>query len=314
MDYNEKTFSIMNQHRRMTVLAIFLLFLSACSSPLIQRPDAVGSLEINTIQHILGNEGTMQDGEYKITVPQNDLDVYVDDFHIIPPMGLGSWVAFAPATEGAVVMGDIVVREDEIGPVQQALIENGLTVTGLHNHFVREEPGVMYMHVGGEGTEETLALAVKAVFDRVTELRGGNPASASSQIVQNTIDTNEIAGILGHAGEMSRGVYKVTIGRPDVSLRAHGVPVTTFMGFNTWAAWQGTPERAAVAGDFAMLEGEVAPVIQTLIEHGIEVVAVHNHMVHEEPRIFFLHYWGVGPATELAHGLKAALERIGNSQ
>jgi hypothetical protein len=171
----------------------------------------------------------------------------------------------------------------------------------------------MYMHVGGEGTEEALARAVKAVFDRIAELRGGDPASAQSQTVPNTIDTNEIARILGHAGEMSRGVYKVTVGRPDVTLSAHRVPVTSFMGFNTWAAWQGTPERAAVAGDFAMLEDEVAPVIQTLVEHGIEVVAVHNHMVHEEPRIFFLHYWGVGPAPELARGLKAALNRIGSS-
>jgi hypothetical protein len=270
-------------------------------------------LDLETIQSILSHEGARQDGQYKITVPQNDLVVTVDGFHIVPPMGLGSWVAFAPAAEAVVVMGDVVVREDEIGPVQQVLMRNGLTVTGLHNHFVRDEPSVMYMHVGGEGTEEALARAVKAVFDRIAELRGGDPASAQSQTVPNTIDTNEIARILGHAGEMSRGVYKVTVGRPDVTLSAHRVPVTSFMGFNTWAAWQGTPERAAVAGDFAMLEDEVAPVIQTLVEHGIEVVAVHNHMVHEEPRIFFLHYWGVGPAPELARGLKAALNRIGSS-
>lgn len=313
MECNETTIPITRRHPHSTVLAVFLLLISACSSSSAQRPGAADSLDVETIRRILGDQGTAQDGEYKITVPQNDLDVSVDDFHIIAPMGLGSWAAFTPTTEGAVVKGDIVVREDEIGPVQQVLIENGLTVTGLHNHFVREEPSVMFMHVGGEGPEEVLALAVKAVFDRVAELRGGDPASAQSQMVPNTIDTNEIAGILGHAGEMSRGVYKVTVGRPDVSLRAHGVPVTTFMGFNTWAAWQGTPERAAVAGDFAMLEHEVAPVIQTLIEHGIEVVAVHNHMVHEEPRIFFLHYWGVGPATELAHGLRAALSRMGSS-
>jgi len=303
----------MGNHTYSSVLAVLMCLVSACSSPTPERAGAGNGLDLETIQSILSHEGARQDGQYKITVPQNDLVVTVDGFHIVPPMGLGSWVAFAPAAEAVVVMGDVVVREDEIGPVQQVLMRNGLTVTGLHNHFVRDEPSVMYMHVGGEGTEEALARAVKAVFDRIAELRGGDPASAQSQTVPNTIDTNEIARILGHAGEMSRGVYKVTVGRPDVTLSAHRVPVTSFMGFNTWAAWQGTPERAAVAGDFAMLEDEVAPVIQTLVEHGIEVVAVHNHMVHEEPRIFFLHYWGVGPAPELARGLKAALNRIGGS-
>lgn len=304
----------MRHHPYSTFISVLLLFLSGCSSPPLQRPGAGNSLDIETIQRILGDDGTTQNGEFKITVPQHDLDVRVDGFEIIPPMGLGSWAAFTPSPEGAVVMGDIVVREDEIGPLQQVLVENGLTVTGLHNHFVREEPSVMYMHVGGEGTEEALALAVKAVFDRVAELRGGDPAAAPSRAVPNTLDTNEIDEILGYAGAMNGSVYRITAGRPDVSLRAHGVPVTTFMGFNTWAAWQGTAEHAAVAGDFAMLEDEVAPVIQTLVEHGIEVVAVHNHMVHEEPRIVFLHYWGVGPATELANGLRAALDRLGSGR
>lgn len=272
---------------------------------------ASDTLNVRSIGQIIGREGTAQDGQYKITVPQNDLDASVDGFEIIPPMGMGSWVVFTPAAEGAVVMGDVVVLEDEIGPVQRVLLEHGFTVTGLHNHFVREEPRVMYMHVGATGSEEDLARGVKAVFDKVAELRGGDPAAAQAQTVRNTLDTDEIARILGHEGEMSRGVYKVTLGRPDVSLRAHGVPVTTFMGFNTWAAWQGTPERAAVAGDFAMLEDEVAPVIDALVENEIEVVAVHNHMVHEEPRIFFLHYWGVGPAEQLARGLKAALDQTG---
>lgn len=269
---------------------------------------ASDTLNVQLIKQIVGREGTAEGGQYKITVPQNDLGVNVDGFEIVPPMGMGSWIAFTPTAEGAMVMGDIVVREDEVGPVQRVVLEHGLTVTGLHNHFVREEPSVMYMHVSGTGSEEELARAVRAVFDEVAERRGGDPAAAQAQPVPNTLDTDEIARILGHEGAMSRGVYKVTIGRPDVSLRAHGVPVTTFMGFNTWAAWQGTPERAAVAGDFTMLEDEVAQVIEALVKNGIEVVAVHNHMVHEEPRIFFLHYWGVGQAGQLARGLKAALD------
>lgn len=272
------------------------------------------SLDIPAIERIVEIDGTESDGEYKITIPQNDLNVALDGFQIIPPMGVGSWAAFTPTEEGAMVMGDIVVKEDEIAPVERVLLEQGLTMTGLHNHFVREEPNVMYMHIGGMGPEEELAQGVKAVLDTVAALRGGDPAKAGARTVENTLDTKQIAQILEHEGTMSRGVYKVTIGRPDVELVSRGVPVSTFMGFNTWAAWQGKPEQAAVAGDFTMLEDEVAPVIRALVEHGIEVVALHNHMVHEEPPIYFLHYWGVGPAEKLARGLRAALDQTSTAE
>ncbi len=270
------------------------------------------SVDVGAIERVLGTEGEVQDGEFKVTVPQNDLNVMVDGFEIIPPMGMGSWAAFTPAADGAVIMGDVVVREDEVGPVQEVLLDHGLTVTGLHNHFVREAPSVMYMHIGGSGSEEELARGVKAVFDKVVELRGGDPGNAEARQVENTLDTNQIARLLGHEGEMNRGVYKVTIGREDVNLVSRGASVSTFMGFNTWAAWQGTSQNAAVAGDFAMLADEVAPVIEALVNRGIEVVAVHNHMVHEDPRIFFLHYWGTGPAEDLARGLRAALDATGS--
>jgi hypothetical protein len=223
-------------------------------------PQQGRKLNIQAIDKAVGIKGTEKDGEYKITVPQNDLDVTVDGFKIIPPMGLGSWAAFTPTADGAMLMGDIVVRENEIGPVQQVLVQNGLAMTALHKHFAREEPRVMYMHIGGMGSEEKLAQGVKAVLDKVAALRKGDPSKASAQSVQNTLDKQQIASILGQAGgEDSRGVYKVTIGRPDVKLQDHGAPVSTFMGFNTWAAWQGTPQKAAVAGDFTMLESEVAP-------------------------------------------------------
>jgi hypothetical protein len=268
-------------------------------------------LNVAAIDKITGIKGSEKDGEYKITVPQNDLQIMVDGFQIIPPMGLGSWAAFMPAAEGAMLMGDIVVKGEEIGPVQQVVINNGLTITGLHNHFVRDNPKVMYMHIGGMGSEEKLAQGVKAVFNKIAELRKTDPSKAAVKEVKNTLNTQQIASVLGQSGEMSRGVYKVTIGRPDVKLLEHGALVSSFMGFNTWAAWQGTPEKAAVAGDFAMLENEVESVIAALVKNGIEVVALHNHMVHEEPRIFFLHYWGVGPAEKLANGLKAALDQTG---
>src|SRR5215510_3477651 len=159
-----------------------------------------------------------------------------------------------------------------------------------------------------------MAQKAKAVLDKVAASRGHNPSASSVADVPYSIDTKKLDEIIGAKGEMSKGVYKYTIGRPDVSLKEHGVTVTTFLGFNTWAAFQGSPDHAAVAGDFTMLEDEVAPVIKALVENGIEIVAVHNHMVHEQPRIFFLHYWGVGNAEQLAKGLKAALNQTGKKQ
>jgi hypothetical protein len=240
----------------------------------------------------------------------------VDSFKIIPAMGLGTWVAFTPSQNGAMVMGDIIVTETDLKPVQQEVIKQGLTITAIHNHFLRNHPNVMYMHIGGSGNTKMMAQKAKAVLDKVKELRGGDPSkgTASNESVQNTLDTKRLDEIIGYKAEMSKGVYKYTIGRPDVNLREHGVPVTNFLGFNTWAAFQGTPDKAAVAGDFTMLEDEVAPVIKALIENGIEVVALHNHMVHEKPRIFFLHYWGIGNAQQLAKGLRAALDQTGNKK
>ena len=269
------------------------------------------ALDIETLQSELGIEGKEQNGQFKVTVPQNDLNVTVDGFKIIPPMGLGSWVAFAPTSEQPMLMGDIVVTEKDLKPVQQEVIKQGLTITAIHNHFVRNEPDVMYMHIGGMGSEKQLAKSVKAIFDKVTEVRGVNPSSAEKSAVENSLDTKLIDSILGYSGTMNNGVYKITIGRPDVKLKEHGAPVSTFLGFNTWASWQGTPEKAAVAGDFTMLTDEVAPVIKALVENDIEVVAVHNHMVNENPRIFFLHYWGVGSAEKLEKGLRAALDKTG---
>jgi hypothetical protein len=279
-----------------------------------QKPFA--PLDTMAIERIVGIKGKVNNGEYKITIPQNDLNVEVDGFQIIPAMGLGTWVAFTPSPEGAMIMGDIIITETDLKPVQQEVIRQGLTISAIHNHFVRNHPNVMYMHIGGSGATDSMAQKTRAVLEKVKEVRGQDPAkgTASSGTVPNTINTQRLDEILGYKAEMSKGVYKYTIGRPDVSLHEHGVSISTFFGFNTWAAFQGTPERAAVAGDFTMLEDEVAPVIRALVENGIEVVAVHNHMVHEQPRIFFLHYWGIGSAEQLAKGLRAALDQTGKQK
>lgn len=273
-------------------------------------------LDTAVIKTVFGMKGTANKGEYKFAIPQNDLDVKVDGFKITPPMGLGTWVAFTPAKDGVMFMGDIVITETDLKPVQQEIIKQGLTSTAIHNHFIRNRPNIMYMHMGGMGNTEVMAKKAKAVLDKVKEVRGGDPAkgTASAEAVANTIDTKSLDGIFGAKGEMSKGVYKYTFGRPDVDLREHGVKISTFLGFNTWAAWQGTPDKAAVAGDFVMLEDEVEPVVKALIENNIEVVALHNHMVHEKPHVFFLHYWGIGNAEQLAKGLKAAIDQTGKKQ
>ena len=268
-------------------------------------------LDIQKIEEVTGMKGIEKNGEYKITVPQNDLKIVVDGFKIIPPMGLGSWAAFTPCADSAMVMGDIIVTENDLKPVQAEVIRQGFAITAIHNHFVRNRPNVMYMHIDGKGKVENLSASVKAIFDKVKESRGKDPKSSPADSVHNSLNSAVLDSIIGHKGEMTKGVYKYTIGRPDVLLQEHGIPVSSFMGFNTWASWQGTPEKAAVAGDFTMLEDEVALVIKALVENDIEVVAVHNHMVHEEPKIFFLHYWGVGPADQLAKGFKTALNKIG---
>jgi hypothetical protein len=299
---------------------VFLVLNNVCYSQQHQHTKKGQKMEMNnikplniaSIEKITGMKGKENNGQYKITVPQNDLNVTVDGFKIIPATGLGSWVAFRPSSEGAMIMGDIVLTETDLGPFEQEVIRQGLTISAIHNHFLRNHPAIMFMHIGGMGKTDLMAQKVKAIFDKVTQLRGKNPASAPADSVENAIDIKNLDAIIGRKGEMSKGVYKYTIGRPDVDLKEHGLPVTSFGGFNTWAAWQGTEDKAAVAGDFTMLENEVEPVIKALIENGIEVVALHNHMIHEQPRIFFLHYWGVGSAEKLAKGLKDALNKTGN--
>lgn len=288
-------------------LTILFLAISIASLNVMAQEKSKSPLDMATIEKVTGIKGKENKGEYKITVPQNDLNVVVDNFKIIPAMGLASWAAFTPVPGGSMVMGDIILTETDLKPVQQAVIRQGLTITAIHNHFVRNHPNVMYMHIGGSGNTEQMAQKVKAVFEAVKASRGHDPAATAPDSVITTIDVKLLDSIIGSKGEWNKGVYKYTIARPDVELKEHDVTVTSFMGFNTWAAWQGNMDKAAVAGDFTMLESEVAPIIKALIENGIEVVAVHNHMVQEKPRIFFLHYWGVGNAEQLAKGLKAAL-------
>lgn len=265
-------------------------------------------LDIPKLESTLGMKGTVFSGEFKISIPQKDLNVTVDGFRIVPAMGLTSWIAFTPHMDHAMIMGDLVLLEDEVAAVQKVIIAEKLSITALHNHFLRDAPKVMFMHVGGMNETEALAKSIRKVLDRIRDLRAAKKMRDNPSAVESSLDTKAIDAILGQTGKMQDGVYKFVLGRPDVQLTDQA-PVSAFMGFNTWLAFQGAPEKAAVSGDFAMLEEEVKPVIQELVAHGIEVTAIHNHMVSEDPRIIFLHFWGVGPAADLAKGLKAALDK-----
>jgi hypothetical protein len=196
-----------------------------------------------------------------------------------------------------------------------ALLENGLEVTALHNHFLWDEPRMFYMHVHGHGTPADLARQLKPALDLIGKGASGSTASLPSPAAPTpAIDTAKIAQIVGGQGEQAGAVYKITIGRDDLKLTEMGAPINARMGLNTWAAFIGTNDRAAVAGDVAMLAGEVQPVLRALRKAGIDIVAIHHHMTGTQPTVYFLHYWGTGPADTLAAAFKAALSQLGTSK
>lgn len=269
------------------------------------------SLDVARIEQLTGAKGKLdpsEPGVFKVSVPRTDLTVTAAGVHVTPPMGLTSWAAFKRAGDHAVVMGDIVLLEDQVNPVLSAALDNGLEVTALHNHFCWDSPRVMFMHIGGVGDEAKLAAAVGKVFGEIKETSGGQGEVPRADIhpSKTTLDPMKIEAVIGQKGQLTDGVYKVTIGR---STQMHGQVVSTAMGVNTWAAFAGSDERAVVDGDFAMLESELQAVLKALRRDGINIVAIHQHMAGEEPRILFLHYWGVGPTQDLARGLKAALDQ-----
>jgi hypothetical protein len=224
-----------------------------------------------------------------------------------PPLGLTSWAAFQQAGDQTMVMGDMVLLEDQVNPVMSVALGNGLEVTALHNHFSWDTPKVMFMHIGGMGDEATLAEAVGKVLTMIKDMSGGKGGVPRVELspAQTSLDPKAIEDVLGVKGQLANGVYRVTIGRTTTM---HGPAVGNTMGVNTWAAFAGSDTKAIVAGDFVMYEPEVQSVLKALRAAGINIVAIHHHMIEDSPRTVFLHYWGVGPTRELAQGLKAALE------
>ena len=266
------------------------------------------ALDTAKIEQLTGVKGELNDkeGVFKVSVPRSDLAVTVAGVKMTPPLGLTSWAAFQPIGTQTMVMGDMVMLEDQVNPVMSVALTNGLEVTALHNHFFWDSPKVMFMHIGGMGSTEALAGAVGKVFATIKETSGGKGSVPHAELepAKTSLDPKVIEEILGTKGQMANGVYKVTIGR---TTKMDGHEVGNTMGVNTWAAFVGSDDTAAVDGDFAMLEAELQPVLKALRGAGINIVAIHQHMMMESPRVVFLHYWGVGPTRALATGLKAAL-------
>src|SRR5262249_39181090 len=271
---------------------------------------ASAGADLNTgrIDELTGLKGKMneKEGVYKITFPRNDVKIVVDGWTMPPFMGLGTWAAFTATQNGAMVMGDTVLFEDEVNAAMSVALDNGLNVTALHNHFFFDEPKVFFMHIEGEGPTDKLAGAVRKVYDTIKQTRAANPQpkesfGAKSLPEKNSITAEPLSEIFGTHGDSKDGMVKFTFGRPA---KMHGVTLGNDMGVNTWAAFAGSDDNAIVDGDFAVTEDELQPVLKSLLKQKINIVAIHQHMTHEQPRIMFFHYWGRGTAKDLAQAVK----------
>ncbi|GAC1530388.1 MAG: DUF1259 domain-containing protein [Ramlibacter sp.] len=267
-------------------------------------------IDTATIESVTGLKGTFNAAEnvFKVSKPRDDIKFTVDGLPLAPFMGLTSWAAFTPMGRMTMVMGDTVLLEDEVNPAMSAALDAGLEVTALHNHFFFDQPKVYFMHIGGSGDARMLAAGVKAVQDRIVQIRAAQPTPATgfgSQIpTPSHVSADLLAQVFGAKSESKDGMVKFTLGR---STRMHGVTVGNQMGVNTWAAFAGTDDDAVVEGDFAMRESELQSVLKAMRGGGINIVSIHQHMTTETPRIMFLHYWGRGKAIELAQAVHKAV-------
>jgi len=265
------------------------------------------------IEELTGLKGKLDDkaGVFRVSAPRADLKIVAGGVRMTPPMGLTSWAAFERAGAHTVVMGDTVMTEDQVNPVMSVALDAGLEVTALHNHFFWDSPKVMFMHIAGMGDEEKLARAVGAVFAKIAATsagKGETPKRTEIDPAKSTLDAKALdAAFAGHGapGDYKDGVYKIIVGR---GAKMSGHVMGKAMGVNTWAALAGSSDSAVIDGDFAMLESELQPVLKVLRARAIDVVAIHQHMTGEQPRIMFLHYWGTGKAADLAAAIVAALK------
>jgi len=293
------------------------LFISAAifAAAAVSAPAALDTAKID---QITGLKGKLNEKEavYKVTSPRGDVKVAVDGWTMPPFMGLGTWAAFTQGSHTeAMVMGDTVLFEDEVNAAMSAALENDLSVTALHNHFFFDHPKVYFMHIEGQGTTEQLATAVRKVYDKIKEIRAANPQpkdsfGATALPEKNSISAEPLNKVFGMSSEANNGMVKFTIGH---AATMDGVKIDNAMGVNTWAAFAGSDDNAVVDGDFAVTEDELQSALKAIRVGGINIVAIHSHMTHEQPRILFFHYWGRGPAKQLAEAIQGALLASGLS-
>jgi hypothetical protein len=296
--------------RRVLILSLAIFCICGAAA----RAFAQTPAEYQNVLTTLGRTGDFKDGVLKVNIPRSDLKVTIAKRAAPTPFGFGGWVALTKGTDGTdVMMGDLVLMEDEVNPVMSAILDNGLEATALHNHFFWEQPRIFYMHVHGMGTTADLAQRLKPALALIPKPATPPAGAAPPAPAPPSLDATALAKIIGQDGEQTGPVYKITIGRPDIDLREHGARINARMGLNTWAAFAGTDADAMVAGDVAMLASEVNPVLKALRSHGINVVAIHHHMTGTSPAVFFLHYYGTGAAHTLAEGVRAAVDQLGKS-
>lgn len=291
--------------------SLLLLLLAASAAAAQQASTPAMPPEYAAVLQAVGRQGDFKDNVLKVNVPRNDIKVVVDGVATPTPLGFGGWFALTKGERGRdVMMGDLVLTEQEVNPVMSALLDNGLEVSALHNHFFYETPRMFYLHIHGQGTAAELANRIKPALALIGKTPPRSPAPAGRTIA-GKLDTAALAKIVGAAGEQSGDVYKITLGRSDFTLKDMGATINARMGLNTWAAFYGSDADAVVAGDVAMLADEVVPVLKALRANGIEVVSIHHHMTGTSPNVYFLHYWGKGNAQKLATGVKAAVDQLG---
>jgi len=255
---------------------------------------AQGRLDVARIEQLTGVKGELneKEGVFTVRAPRTDLQVTTAGVKMNPAMGLTSYAAFMKAGTNTTVMGDTTLLEDQVNPVMSAALDNGLEVTALHNHFFWDSPKVMFMHIGAMGDEEKLASAVGKVFAKIKDTSGGKGEVPKADLdpAKTSLDPKNIESVMRMKGQMASGVYKITIGR---TTKMGGHEVGNAMGINTWAAFVGSDQQAVVDGDFVMLETELQSVLKALRAAGINIVAIHNHIEMESPRIVFLYYWSL---------------------
>lgn len=302
----------MKTRAKITLFAVFAILLPTFLASAVRAQEMPG--DYAAVLKYLDRKGDFSANVLKVGVPRADIKVSIAGVSSPTPFGFGGWVAMTKGEGGDdVIMGDLVLMQDEVNPVMSALLDNGLDVTALHNHFFWEEPRLFFMHIHGHGKADDLARRIKPALDLIGHVVPIPAPDSHAGPLQGTLDTDKIAAVIGHKGDQMGPVYKITIGRDDLDVKEHGATINARMGLNTWAAFYGSNENAIVAGDVAMLETEVRPVLVALRKHGLEVVAIHQHMFSTQPAIIFLHYWGKGPAEKLASGFRAALDELGKS-